>query len=246
MTTDENGTKDPGTGKTSLQEVDEMEEVINLVDALSENDGQLEEPQGESTSSGTEEVVIDLTDEVEESADGAPDDEQTVELVDEVDDEAHIEEEDIIQLTDAVEEQDLQAGKERHEELSDADLSADESEEDRLLEDVGPEITEKGSYADLEEIAEEEFVAMEEGAALEEPVELSVPYPEGGLSSEPAGQLTDEALESVIREKLSEEKTEAIIRRVVTDTIEKKADRILLEVAEAAIAREIERLKQAL
>jgi hypothetical protein len=82
MTTDENGTKDPGSGKTSLQEVDEIEEVINLVDALSEGDGQLEEPQGESTSSGTEEGVIDLTDVVEESADGAPDDEQIVELVD--------------------------------------------------------------------------------------------------------------------------------------------------------------------
>jgi hypothetical protein len=114
------------------------------------------------------------------------------------------------------------------------------------LEDVGPEIIEKGSYADLEEIAEEEFVAMEEGEAVEEPAEPSVSYPEGGLASEPAGQLTDEALESVIREKLSEEETEAMIRRVVTETIEKKADRILLEVAEAAIAREIERLKQAL
>jgi hypothetical protein len=246
MSTDNNSVKDPGSGKTSVQEVNEMEEVINLVDALSENDGQMEKPEGESTSSGTEEGSIDLADVVEESAEGASDDEQLIELVDQVDAEAHMEEENLIQLTDVVEDQDSQIRQERHDELPDADVDADDSEEDTPLEYAGLETAEEGSYAAVEELAAEESVAIEEGAALEEAVEPSAPYTKEGPPSAPAGPSTDEALESMIRDRLSEEKIEAVIRGVVTQTIEKKADRILLEVAEAAIAKEIERLKQVL
>ena len=57
---------------------------------------------------------------------------------------------------------------------------------------------------------------------------------------------TDEALESEVLERVSDERIEAIITRVVNDVIEKKAGQILLEAAEAAISKEIERIKRAL
>ena len=66
------------------------------------------------------------------------------------------------------------------------------------------------------------------------------------LKYEAALEPTDEGLESKLLERVSDERIEAIITRLATKKIEEKADRILLDVAEAAIAKEIEKLKQAL
>ena len=253
MNTEKKNTKDQiAGGKTSLQEANEMEDILDLVDAASENDVEsqvMEEPDGESNSGNTEEDIIDLTDVAEEPAEKtATDDavageepkkglvsldqkpseeEKIIELVDEPDSE----EQGVVELTDVVEEQDSQAKEEEFEELPYADL---DSEEDSLLETLGLEIPDEEASTGAEEIGEEPSAIM--------PKQVE----EEGPPSEPAAQPTDKALESMVLEKLSEEKIEPIIRRVITETVEKKADRILLEAAEAAIAKEIERLKQAL
>jgi hypothetical protein len=84
----------------------------------------------------------------------------------------------------------------------------------------------------------------------EEVIELTDELGEPGLEpQEPvdvSAMVEDKALESAVHEAVSEERIEAIIRRVVEETIEKKADRILLEVAEAAVTKEIEKIKQVL
>ena len=120
--------------------------------------------------------------------------------------------------------------------LSDVGLGTgeSESEEDTLLEDLGLEMPDAGAETSVEQKAEEEISAIFEEIK-------DAPAQEG-----PPAQPTDEALESTLLEKFPDDRIEAIIRRVVMETIEKKANHILLEVAEAAIAKEIQRLKQAL
>ena len=118
-------------------------------------------------------------------------------------------------------------------ELSDAGLVTEESDEYSLEEDLG-----------LEMPAEAPGMVVDEEPAA--PVEPSVPVSEPGPTPEAAVQPTAEALESVAAERLSDERIEEVITRVAKEAIEKKADRILLEVAEAAIAKEIEKIKQAL
>ena len=149
---------------------------------------------------------------------------EIIELVDEVEDEPESEDQETIELTDVVEEQVSEAEGEELPEFSVADHGTEESVEDILLEDLGIEVPEKDFDTGVDQKA----------------------GPDEGPPSERPAQPTDEALESTVLENLSEERIEAIIRRVVTEIIEKKADRILLDVAEAAIAKEIERLKQAL
>ena len=78
-----------------------------------------------------------------------------------------------------------------------------------------------------------------------EPQPEAEDQPELGLEEgvpEPVG----EALEQAVLEKLSDEKLEEIVTRIAKRTIEGKVERILLEAAEAAIAKEIDRLKQAI
>lgn len=256
MNTEKKNTKDQiAGGKTSLQEANEMEDILDLVDAASENDVEsqvMEEPDGESNSGNTEEDIIDLTDVAEEPAektatddavageepkkglvslDQKPSEEEKIIDLTDVVDEPDSEEQGVVELTDVVEEQDSQAKEEEFEELPYADL---DSEEDSLLETLGLEIPDEEASTGAEEIGEEPSAIMPKQVEEEEP------------PSELAAQPTDKALESMVLEKLSEEKIEPIIRRVITETVEKKADRILLEAAEAAIAKEIERLKQAL
>lgn len=206
---------------------------------------------------------------------------EVIELVDAVTEES--EGQDVLELTDRVEDQYSQAEEEDLLEFSGADLAPDEPDEDGLAEDVGMEITEEppeiaafakaaDPAAAAESVTEEPADDLEisqdlPDAALEgdeipedlggfgesdveedagELVDPSVSYPEQGLVSETGVQPADKALEPAILERLSDERIEEIVTRVVKETVEKKADRILLEVAEAAIAKEIEKIKQAL
>jgi len=207
--------------------------------------------------------------------------EEVIELVDAVPEES--EGQDVLELTDRVEDQYSQAEEEDLLEFSAADLAPDEPDEDGLAENVGMEITEEppeiaafakaaDPAAAAESVTEEPADDLEisqdlPDAALEgeevpedlggfgesdveedagEPVEPSVLYPEQGLVPEAGAQPADKALGPEVLERLSDERIEEIVTRVVKETVEKKADRILLEVAEAAIAKEIEKIKQAL
>jgi hypothetical protein len=192
---------------------------------------------------------------------------EVIELVDAVTEESKGQ--DVLELTDRVEDQGSQAEEEDLLEFSGAELAPDEPDEDGLAEDVGMEITEERPEmpvaeepVDDLEISQDLRDAAVEGDEIPEDlggfgesdveedagelVEPSVSYPEQGLVSEAEAQPADKALEPAILERLSDERIEEIVTRVAREAVEKKADRILLEVAEAAIAKEIERIKQAL
>ena len=213
MDDDSKNTEGQISGEDSaLQQANEMEEIIELVDAVPADEEQRQAmgtPKDETGLGGEPEDVIDLTDVVKESSEndasddaaseGQPDDvlsleeevledDGVIELVDEVG-EPELEPQPPVELTDVAEDQDLRA----EEDLPETALGAEET-----------------------------------------------------VLSATASLSTDKMLESAILEGLSEERIEAVLTRVVKETIEKKADRIILEVAEAAIAKEIEKIKQAL
>jgi hypothetical protein len=167
------------------------------------------------------EEIIDLVDEV------PPDDDSSrLEQAPEIVSETEVDDEDIIELTDVVEESfsdtkigdtTLEGGAEEILELV-GEQGSEEEEPIELVDEVVPEVD---SAQEQEESVEVDDLA--EGVGFDE------------------DSLTDTLLE-----KLSDEKIEEIITRIAKQTIEEKVERILLEAAESAIAREIERLKQAL
>ncbi|NVM21443.1 MAG: hypothetical protein HWN68_06650 [Desulfobacterales bacterium] len=228
MSTEEKNTKDQASGdKSPSQEaidITDIEEVIDLSEAiLMDADDALapESPDLEPSSAEKEEDVIELTDvHVEPGKEMAAGD--TVTMTEQKDSE----EEQIIELTHVVDEQDSKAEEWETLELSEAGLVDEASDEDSLLEDLDLETSEEYAEIGMEQEAARDAVAMSEEIKEEAPA-----------------QPAEEVLESALLEKLSDDRIETIIRRVVAETIERKADHILLEVAEAAIAKEIERLK---
>jgi hypothetical protein len=273
MDTDEKDRRVRTSGETgSLEETDDMQDVLDLLDATLEEDEDSLGKYGTGVTPGSgkgEEDLIDLIEVVEEPSEEepavdmavegepedllsleleAPDDEdildlvedvrdapglgdeEVLELVDEAEDEA---DEGVIELTDVAAGQDAGLAEEVALEFSDVDLELEEPDEDRLPEDLGVEIAEEPLGVPL----------AGETALQKEP---SAPAPEYATPSEAAAQPSQQALESMVAARLSDEKIEEIITRVAKEAMEKKADRILLEVAEAAIAKEIERLKKAL
>ena len=232
-----------------------VEDSLSLEPEGEEEEGILELlDEGEEEPESADDGALDLTDLVEEpSEEGAAEDtsldwmsedtlsleaegeeeEGILELLDEGEEEPESAEEDIIELTDLAETPEVAAEEEETLDLSGVGLGAEESDEYSLEEDLGLEMPEEVPGVSVEE---------EPG----EPMEPSAPVAEEGPRPEAAVQPTDEALESVVAERLSDERIEEVIARVAKETIEKKADRILLEVAEAAIAKEIEKIKQAL
>lgn len=213
MDSDSKNTEGQISGEdSSLQQANEMEEIIDLVDAVSADDEQrhaMGTPMHETGLREEPEDVIDLTDVVEEpSKDETSDDAASKGQPDEVLslEEEVLEDEGVIELVDEVGEPELES-------LHPVELTDVAEDQDLGAEEDLPETT----------LGAEERVL-----------------------SETASLSTDKMLESAILEGLSEERIEAVITRVVKETIEKKADRIILEVAEAAIAKEIEKIKQAL
>jgi len=132
-----------------------------------------------------------------------------------------------------------------HEDLMDEDLSEDIGlgleEEDADMPGAEPEGASSEPSIEMEDIA-----MAEDASEADETVEDVDLAPDTVPSFEAPVEPEGPDAEELIRERLSDEKIEAIITKVVKDTIEEKADRILLEVAEAAIAKEIEKIKKAL
>ncbi|MCK4485284.1 MAG: hypothetical protein KAU38_00795 [Desulfobacterales bacterium] len=260
MNTDENAKDDRASaGDDSGGQTPEMEEIIDLVDEIppDDNTGQVEQArETESKTEEDEEELIELTDMVEESSSEAQIGDTTLqggaEEILEPEGEQGPEEEEPIELTDEVvpevdSAQEQEEGEEELIELTDEVVpeadSAQEQEEAIELGDLAEEVgfeeeLEDVDFAILEE-AEQPLVdtvetELEAEDRSESGLEQGVPEPVGG------------GLEQAVLEKLSDEKLEEIITSVVKQTIEGKVERILLEAAEAAIAKEIERLKQAL
>ncbi len=205
MNTDDRKAGDQTSGeRSSLQQADEMEEIIDLVDLPLADD--------------LESELIDLPDDAQRPEEAGEAGEELIELTDAVEDLVQ-EDEEILELHDVAEEQGFRAEQDSSE-LSEGYPVTEQSDEDSLLENMGLEIPETS---------------------------LGIPPVAGELEQEATTVWpTDEALESEVLESVSDERIEAIITRVVNDVIEKKAGQILLEAAEAAISKEIERIKRAL
>lgn len=205
MNTDDRKAGDQTSGeRSSLQQADEMEEIIDLVDVPLADD--------------LESELIDLPDDAQRPEEAGQAGEEPIELADAVEDLVQ-EDEEILELHDVAEVQGFRA-EEDSSGLSERYHVTEQSDEDSLLENMGLEIPETS---------------------------LGIPPVAGELEQEATTVWpTDEALESEVLERVSDERIEAIITRVVNDVIEKKAGQILLEAAEAAISKEIERIKRAL
>ena len=206
------------------------------------------------------EEIIDLIDEV------PPDDDSSrLEQAPEIESETEVDDEDLIELTDVVEESfsetkigetALEGGAE--EIIETVDKQGSEHEEPiELVDEIVPEV-DFGQDEEPIELVDE--VVPEVGFAQEEEEIVELDDLAEGLSSgaEKTGspelseaeistpEPDEDSLIDTLPERLSDEKLEEIITRIVKQTIEEKVERILLEAAESAIAGEIERLKQAL
>ena len=240
--------------------IEEDEDLIELTDVVEEN---FSEPQIDDAALewGTVEVLEP------ETKEGPEDEEVSIELTDELVPGTGYaqEQEEAIELGDLAEE--TEGG-----ELSEARISIPEPDQDSLVETLGIEVSEEGREISFETPvdqgpADEGLAAIPEEARqpvadrLESEDWPELDPEELGLDQEPEPfvELAQEApplerapepvggtVEPAVLEGLSDERLEEIITRIVKQTIEEKAERILLEAAEAAIAREIERIKQAL
>jgi hypothetical protein len=218
-----------------LEGEDQGEDIIELTDLA-------EEPPDEEAGLDGNETQPDALDAE------ALEEEEIIELVDAVEDESEADE-GILDLTDMVEDEASQA-EETPIEASPAEIETDEG----LVEDMGivpGEETaempaEEEDMADSEPSVEMAEIAIEEASEADETVEQEALAPEAIEPYESPTESTGLDAEDAVREKLSDEKIEAIITKVVEDAVAEKADRILLEVAESAIAREIEKIKKAL
>lgn len=198
------------------RETQDPGDVIELTDVI-------EEPSGEEAAD-----YAGLHSESDEAASvdaDAMDEEDIIELVDEAVDEPESGNEEVIELSDVVEEEDLQPEEGALSEWSSPGLGTGDFAEESLEQDVSMEID----------------ATAPPGIPMDEELSDDIGQAQDLQESEP-----DRALESTILERVSDEQIEAIMTRVVERIIEKKADRVLLEVAEAAIAKEIEKIKQAL
>jgi pilus assembly protein FimV len=278
MNTDEKGTNDRASaGDTSSGQSSDTEEIIDLVDEVPQDDdsSELEQaPEVESQTEEDDEELIELTDVVEESpsepqigdtaleggaeeiveaeVEQGPEEEEPIDLTGEVLPEVDSaqEQEEIVELGDLTEEPGLDAEEAELAELSGAETSTPEPEEDSLIDDLGLEMSEEGPEIPVEEGPADEDLATpeEDEESLLDTVE-SQPEAEDQSklgSAEDVPEPVGGALEQAALEKLSDEKLEEIVTRIAKQTIEGKVERILLEAAEAAIAKEIGRLKQAL
>lgn len=261
MNTDEKPTNDEASARdASGVTPPEIEELIDLVDGVPPDDNSTEPEQGTDVEPKAEddEELIELTDVFEEGpsepkeeslepeGEEGPEEEGPIGLTDEVVPEVDSvpEQEEGVEPDDLAEEPELA-------ELTEFDIAIPEPEEDSLVENLGLELTEEGleiseeegsADEDLEDLSEleSEEPSLDEGP--EPSAEFAEEAPPSGGAPEPVGG----ALAQAVLEELSEEKLEEIITSIVRQTIEEKVARIIIEAAEAAIAREIEKLKQAL
>jgi hypothetical protein len=271
MNTDKKAKNDRASaGDASGGKDQEIEEIIDLVDEVLPDDDSSQLEQAPEVEFGTEvddEDLIELTDVVEEDLSETKigdatlegEEEEIIELVDEVVPEVDSgqEQEESVELDEMAEGPGSGAEKtgspELSEteirELSEAQISISESDEDSEIDTLGIENAEGGPETPVDEVPEDEDLDIPEEA--EQPLVDSVEtqpeaedWSELGLDKG-ASEPVDRALGQAVLEKLSDEKLEEIITRTVKQTIDQKVERILLEAAESAIAKEMERLKPA-
>ncbi len=254
----------------------EMDEIIDLVDEvlLDDDTGQLEQAPEIEAETEEDEGLIELTDVVEESSSelqigdtaldmGAdeifdlemeerPEEEEPIELVDEVAPEVDSAQDNdlVIELFDTAEEPAADSEETESSELSEAETSIPETEDDSLEDIFSIEMSDEGPETPVEQASEDEDFNLFD-ADEQPPVDIvetgleAVDRSEVGLE-EGAPEPVAGALEQAVLERLSDDKLKEIVTSIIKPAIEEKVERILLEAAEAAIAREIERLKQAL
>lgn len=272
MNTDEKAKNDRASAGVAPGGRDpELEEIIDLIDEVPPDDNSSKLEQAQEIESETEvydEDLIELTDVIEESFSetkigetalegGAeeipeavekqgPEDEDLIELIDEIVPGVDLtqEDEEPIELVDEVVPgvdltQDEEPIELVDEVVPEVDFTQEDEEPIELVDEVVPEVD---SAQEEEEIVAPDDLAEGLGSGAEKTkspelseAEISTPEPN-----------EDSLIDTTLPEKLSDEKLEEIITRIVKQTIEEKVERILLEAAESAIAGEIERLKQAL
>jgi len=198
------------------RETQDLDDVIELTDVIQEPFGEEAADYAGLHSESDEAASLDAD---------ALDEEDIIELVDEAVDEPESGDEEVIELSDVVEEEDLQPEKGASSEWSSPGLGTGDFAEQSLEEDVGMEMDATPSP----------------GMPMDEKPSYDMGQAQDLQESE-----SDRPLKSTILERVSDEQIEAMMTRVIERIVEKKADRVLLEVAEAAIAREIEKIKQAL
>jgi len=222
---------------------------------LEDADMELVEPV-ETGSQELDEHIIELTEMVEEGsvkegAGGVPLQMGDTEAV-ELEPESLQEEDEIIELVDAVEQEPEPKDEEEIEELR--DLVAEQPSEEE------EELSEMADFSVAEEEPEDEILEDEDEGAIPEggpsipradetveDVGLALEADESPLVyGTPVEEVVEEVPEAGPLQGLSEEKIEEIITRVAREAVEKKADQILLKVAEAAIQKEIEKIKKLL
>ncbi len=253
----------------SEPEVDD-EDLIELTDVVEENfsetkigDTTLEEGAEEilepvREQGSEEEEPIELVDEVVPEVDSA-EEEEPIELVDEVLPEVDSaqEQEEPVEVDDLTEGLGSAAEKTGSPELSEAEIrelseaqiSTSEPDKDSLIDTLGIEKSQGDPETPADQVAEDGDSDVPEEA--EQPlVDTVETQPEAEDRSElgleeGAPEPVGGAVEQAVLEKLSEERLEEIITRTVKQIIEEKVERILLDAAESAIAKELERLKPA-
>jgi hypothetical protein len=198
------------------RETQDLDDVIELTDVMEEPSG-AERADEPSLDSESDQVASLHADPVNG--------EDIIELVDEAVDEAQSADEEVIELSDVAEAEDLGPEEGALPQWSSPGLGSEDLAEQGLQEEVGTEI----------DATHAPSIPMDEE-----------PSPDMGQAQDLQEAEFDRALESTVLERLSDGQIEGIITRVVERVIEEKADRILLEVAESAIAREIDKIKQAL
>jgi len=200
------------------------------------------------------EEVIDLTEMVEKPSEGRKDDntisddgkKEAISL-----DTTALEEEEIVELVDAVEKDEKsgpdifveEVSPEKDLERSETPVFKDDKEDMGISVDFEDGDSEGGLIpTDFEGDLEPDMEALD-GSEIPQGQDV---YSRDDEQQVMPSQVTSEAMDTAVLKGLSDEKLEAIVTRVVKQTIEEKAERILLEVAEAAVAKEVEKIKQAL
>lgn len=207
-------------------------DVIDLTEAA-------EADFGDSKTEG----ILDDGDDVISLDEAALEEDDIVELVDVAEEELGETEEEPLDLSDLVEEELSEGDGDDPSSPSESVFSDDDSGDTEFAVDVSDDLGD--TSVDMSELSgdpDDSPVTLDlEEDVMESSLELD-------LSPDQSGETMKETAsdEALVAERLSDEKLEAIVTRVVKETVEEKAGQILLEVAEAAIAKEIEKIKKTL
>jgi len=241
MSADEKTANDStSAGDVSGVETEEPEEIIELVDEVSPDDESGQPEQAAEIESKTEEDGEDLLEPAARIEEESPPESQSADTA--------LDEVGIEDILEAEAEQPVEPADEAGSEVDFA-LEEEAVEPGGLAEEPGPDADE----SELPELSENDITAipeLDEGDNLVDTLGIEIseegPADEDLAVPEDPGEApsSEGAPEQAVLERFPEEKLEEIITNIVKQRVDEKVERVLLEAAEAAIAREIERLKQ--